>query len=107
MLSSLNVMAEGFKQAATEGNSSGGLIHQRTAASFTHHRLLCVAPPPPPPPQCNPLCFYLTDQLTSRQPKNYGNPVAWCVTAELSVSAAHARVYLQQAITVYQFTVVC
>lgn len=55
--------------------------------------------------QCNPLCFYLTDQLTSRQPKNHGNPYAWCVTTELSVSAAHAPAYLQQAIMVYQFTV--
>lgn len=55
--------------------------------------------------QCSPLCLYLKDRLTRRQPKNHGNPYAWCVTAELSVSAAHAPAYLQQAIMVYQFTV--
>ncbi|CAB1441679.1 unnamed protein product [Pleuronectes platessa] len=47
---------------------------------------------------------YLTDRFTSRQPKHHGNPYAWCVTAELSVSAAHGPAYLQQAITAYRLT---
>lgn len=60
---------------------------------------------PPHLPSVNLFAFTWKDQLTSRQPKNHGNPYAWCVTTELSVSAAHAPAYLQQAIMVYRFTV--
>lgn len=34
-----------FKQAATEGNSSGGMIYQSTVPSFTQQRLPRVALP--------------------------------------------------------------
>lgn len=85
------------------GNSSAGIIYYGIAPSFTQQRL--PRSPPPHLPSVNLFAFTWKDQLTSRQPKNHGNPYAWCVTTELSVSAAHAPAYLQQAIMVYRFTV--
>lgn len=55
------------------------MIYQRTAPSFPQQRFPRVALPlrvsPAYPP---PLCFYLTDQLTSRQPKKPWEPL-WMV----------------------------
>ena len=39
-------MRAGFKQAATEGNSSGGLIYQCTAPSFYTTEVTLRCPPP-------------------------------------------------------------
>lgn len=94
------MFAVGFIQAATEGT------HREVwFTSFLQTTEVSLRRPLPPW-SVTPLLLlpdgsaYLTSALT-----NPGNPYAWCVTTELSVSAAHAPAYLQQAIMVYQFTV--
>lgn len=58
-------MAE-LEQGATDRGSSGGMIYQRSALSSPWQRSPPTSVQSTPTP---PLCFYLTDQLTSRQPK--------------------------------------
>lgn len=105
--------AVGFIQAATEGNSSGGMIYQCAAPSFAQQWLPCVTlryPSNPPAPRLAPVLpprFYLTDRLTSRQPKKPWEPLCtvchrWIIGFRCTCSGVSAASNMA-----YQFTVLC